>query len=192
MSNLRPGNAQARRQIVQQRGTKVRPKAIGGSNLGDLNVSAPLPKSITFVLDNSASDTDKEFKLFDTDGIVELINGKTYENGNTTIKGLNKVALYKFMAKRLVNFTGIRIQVEKSIAQFSNDLFLLVADVAKNNVIPKSVSLDDAISGVKQDEKIQNYDCNLPIDDLRALTTLVNAQEKVTATFYIKSITDLL
>jgi len=151
-------------------------------NLQNSMPTAGLPQRIKFTCDNSSGSAAATYLFFDAIGMVA--SAASISGDAPTASALSHGIIKDYLQTNSIVFAGMRLQATSSATQFNNPFYLYEADL-DGGYHAQPFFLDDAISGDKYDEKIQNYRMTFVINNRRAMTVSVAASEKLYVTFYL-------
>lgn len=143
-----------------------------------------LATRIKFTCDNSGGGTAKVYDFFDPAGIVANLAGGTRYQASPT--ELTMAIINKVIQGSPVLFSGFRMEVSSSVAQFNNVLKLYEGSL-DGALAQIPIHLEDALEGDKYNEKIQSYRADIMINKFRMLSLSVDAGETVKVTFFINA-----
>ena len=143
-----------------------------------------LPSRIKYLCDNSGGAVAKIYDFFDPVGIVgNLVGGTRYQG---VPSALTNAIVNLALASTEILFSGFRIEVTSSTAQFNNELIMYEGGL-DGSMTKIPLFLEDAVEGDKYNEKIQSYHSNILINKFRMVSLNVDIAETVEITFFVKA-----
>lgn len=163
--------------------TNVAQQNLSGSvtNIGSLVNTAPPLSSLTYMLNNTTSNS-KSYIIGDTTGMIAAKLGGTW-NSPTSLNGVaGIVAANKLMLGYMpIKFGSVIFQAGTSAVQFANVPSVHVCNHS-GQLSSDEINLNSAKTNIAQNDKILHLACEILLQANRAITVAVDPSESLQIT----------
>lgn len=139
--------------------------------------------AFTVTITNSATNTEKAYRLFDATGIVASVTGVAKDTVYTPTVG--KQALLDSTYGNPIVLSGFNYQVERSNAQFAKTFDIIRCSIDGRQVTHPNI-IQKARRNTQFDSKLLTIQERVVVDGQTAFDITLQQSETVTLTFFVE------